>query len=391
MVGLFLLFWIGITAQEQKKPYVILVSLDGFRWDYPNYFETPNLDKMAKNGVKAKSMQPSYPTKTFPNHYSIATGLYPDHHGIVNNNFYDPTSQKIFTLKNESKKNSEFYGGNPIWNLAEEQGVKAACFYWPGSDTGVKSASIFKEYDESVSYENRVNTVIDWLNLPEAERPHLITLYFDQPDETGHNHGPLSEENKKMVPKVDAVIGQLMQKLDALPIGKEINLIVLSDHGMAPISNDKKVALLEYLKPEWLGYAAVINPIMSVEAKPAYKDSIANALKKVPHIKWYPSSKVPKRLHFGTNPRALDFVIEAKKGYSLVNKRDQKIIGGTHGYDNKMKEMQAIFYAKGPNFKTGKKVKPFRNVSVYPLIAAILGLKTEVIDGDFDEVKSMLK
>jgi alkaline phosphatase D len=194
-----------------------------------------------------------------------------------------------------------------------------------------------------------------------------------------------------MVPKVDAVIGQLMQKLDALPIGKEINLIVVSDHGMAPISNDKKVALLEYLKPEWLGYAAVINPIMSVEAKPAYKDSIANALKKVPHIKWYPSSKVPKRLHFGTNPRALDFVIEAKKGYSLISKRDQKIIGGTHGYDNKMKEMQAIFYAKGPNFKTGKKVKPFRNVSVYPLIAAILGLKTEAMDGDFDEVKSMLK
>ena len=129
MVGLFLLFGLGIMAQEQKKPYVILVSLDGFRWDYPKYFETPNLDKMAKNGVKAKSMQPSYPTKTFPNHYSIATGLYPDHHGIVNNNFYDPTSQKIFTLKNESKKNSEFYGGNPIWSLAEEQGVKAACFY----------------------------------------------------------------------------------------------------------------------------------------------------------------------------------------------------------------------------------------------------------------------
>lgn len=391
MVGLFLLLGLGMTAQEQKKPYVILVSLDGFRWDYPQYFETPNLDSLAKYGVKSKSMQPSYPTKTFPNHYSMATGLYPDHHGIVNNNFYDPAIQKVFTLKTAAKKNSEFYGGNPIWNLAEEQGVKAACFYWPGSDIGAKSASIFKEYDESVSYENRVNTVIEWLNLPEAERPHLITLYFDQPDETGHNHGPLSEENKKMVPQVDAVIGQLMQKLDALPIGKEINLIVVSDHGMAAISNDKKVTILDYLKPEWYGYAAVINPIMSIEAKIGYKEVIADALKKVPHIKWYPTNKVPKRLHFGTNPRALDFVVEADAGYSLVNKPDQKISGGTHGYDNKMKDMQAIFYAKGPNFKIGKKVKSFRNVSVYPLIASILGLKVGNIDGDLDEVKMLLR
>ncbi|MEM0577968.1 ectonucleotide pyrophosphatase/phosphodiesterase [Flavobacterium polysaccharolyticum] len=391
VVGLFLFLGLGMTAQEQKKPYVILVSLDGFRWDYPQYFETPNLDSLAKYGVKAKSMQPSYPTKTFPNHYSMATGLYPDHHGIVNNNFYDPAIQKVFTLKTAAKKNSEFYGGNPIWNLAEEQGVKAACFYWPGSDTGAKSASIFKEYDESVSYEKRVNTVIEWLNLPEAERPHLITLYFDQPDETGHNHGPLSEENKKMVPQVDAVIGQLMQKLDALPIGKEINLIVVSDHGMAAISNDKKVTILDYLKPEWYGYAAVINPIMSIEAKIGYKEVIADALKKVPHIKWYPTNKVPKRLHFGTNPRALDFVVEADAGYSLVNKPDQKISGGTHGYDNKMKDMQAIFYAKGPNFKIGKKVKSFRNVSVYPLIASILGLKVGSIDGDLDEVKMLLR
>ncbi|MGL5111933.1 MAG: ectonucleotide pyrophosphatase/phosphodiesterase, partial [Flavobacterium sp.] len=363
--GLFFLFFLGCYAQESKKPYVILVSLDGFRWDYPKYFDTPNLDFIEKFGVKAKSMQPSYPTKTFPNHYSIATGLYPDHHGIVNNNFYDPATQKVFTLNTAAKRDAQFYGGNPIWNLAEEQGVKSACFYWPGSDTGSKSPSFYKIYDDTVPYESRIDTVVDWLNLPETERPHLITLYFDQPDETGHNYGPFSEENKIMVSKVDAVIGQLMQKLDALPISKEINLIVVSDHGMAALSNDKKVVILDYLKPEWYGYAAVINPIMSIEAKAGCKDSIAAALAKVPHVKWYPSNKLPERLHFGANPRVLDFVIEADKGYSLVNKPDQKIKGGTHGYDNNDQDMQAIFYAKGPNFKIGKKVKAFRNVSVY--------------------------
>jgi predicted AlkP superfamily pyrophosphatase or phosphodiesterase len=378
-------------AQKNQKPYVVLVSLDGFRWDFPNFFDTPHLNALAKQGVKAKSMQPCYPTKTFPNHYSIATGLYPDHHGIINNNFFDPSTQKIFTLKTAAKKDSTFYGGNPIWNLAEEQGVKAACFYWPGSDTGVKSASIYKEYDEAVSYETRIDTVVRWLNLPEKNRPHLITLYFDQPDETGHNYGPLSEENKIMVSKVDAIIGRLMQKLEQLPIGKEINLIVVSDHGMSPISNDKKIPILDYLKPEWYGYAAVINPIMSIQEKAGFHDSIAKALKKVKNIKWYPSKNVPKRLHFGTHARTLDFIVEAEKEYSLVYKMEHKVDGGTHGYDNAMQDMQAIFYAKGPNFKVGKEIKSFRNISVYPMIAAILGLKIGSIDGDFNEVKGMLK
>jgi predicted AlkP superfamily pyrophosphatase or phosphodiesterase len=390
LICIFIFGFALVSGQEIKKPYVILVSLDGFRWDYPNFFDTPNLNALAKQGVKAKSMQPCYPTKTFPNHYSIATGLYPDHHGIINNNFYDPNTQKIFTLKTAAKKDSIFYGGNPIWNLAEEQGVKSACFYWPGSDTGVKSASTYKEYDEKVSYDSRINTVIEWLNLPEKERPHLITLYFEQPDGTGHDFGPLSKENKEMVPKVDAVIGQLMQKLDNLSIGKEINLIVVSDHGMAPISNDKKVVILDFLKPEWYGYAAVVNPVMSIESKAGCKDSIANALKKVPHVKWYPTSEVPKRLHFGTNPRTLDFIVEAEKDYSLVYKMEHKVSGGTHGYDNEMQDMQAIFYAKGPNFKVGKQVKSFRNISVYPLIASILGLKIGTIDGDLNEVKDML-
>ncbi|MGL2988305.1 ectonucleotide pyrophosphatase/phosphodiesterase [Flavobacterium sp. RSSA_27] len=390
-VAFFLFLVVGMTAQNDKKPYVILVSLDGFRWDYPQLFETPNLDGIAQKGVKAQFLQPSYPTKTFPNHYSIATGLYPDHHGIVNNAFFDPKTKQQFTLRTAAKKDPQFYGGTPIWYLAEQQGVKAACFYWPGSDTGAMSPSTFKEYDATVSYETRIATVLHWLQLPEAERPHLITLYFDQPDTTGHDFGPLSEENREMVVQMDAIIGQLEQQLAKLPIADEINLIIVSDHGMAPINNDKKIAILDYLQPEWYGYAAVINPIMSIEAKTGYKDTIAKALKKVPHIKWYPSSKVPKRLHFGTNPRALDFVVEAETGYSLVNKPDQKISGGTHGYDTKNKDMQAIFYAKGPNFVKGKVVKSFQNVSVYPLIAHILGLKVGTIDGDFKEVKKLLK
>ncbi|MFH7000202.1 ectonucleotide pyrophosphatase/phosphodiesterase [Flavobacterium sp. FlaQc-57] len=386
----FLLLTTFLQAQTNKDNYVVLVSMDGFRWDYAKQFNLQNLKQIAKEGVHAKSMKPSYPSKTFPNHYSIITGLYPDHHGIINNVFYDAALNESFSLSSNAKNDSRFYGGNPIWNVAEQQGVKSASFFWPGSDTDKKRPSIYKNYDNKIPYETRIDTVLKWLQLPEKQRPHLITLYFDEPDHTGHNFGPLSPENKKMVIKMDSIMGELSRRLDQLAIGKQINLIIVSDHGMANISNDKKIAVLDYLKPEWLDYKAVINPIMSLQAKAGFQDSIAKALKKVTHIKFWKSSKVPKRLHYGTNPRVHDFVIEADKGWSLVTKTSQNIKGGTHGYDNKEKDMHAIFYAKGPAFKVDKTVKTFQNVSVYPLIAHILGLQIEQVDGKFSEVKSML-
>jgi predicted AlkP superfamily pyrophosphatase or phosphodiesterase len=387
----FLLLTSFSYSQSNKDTYVVLVSMDGFRWDYQKQFNLPNLKQIAKEGVHAKSMRPSYPTKTFPNHYSIVTGLYPDHHGIINNVFYDAALNESFSLSTNAKNDSRFYGGNPIWNVAEQQGVKTASFFWPGSDTDKKRPTYYKSYDSKIPYGNRIDTVIKWLQLPEKQRPHLITLYFDEPDHTGHNFGPLSPENEKIIKKMDALMGELSSKLDQLSIGKEINLIIVSDHGMADISNDKKVAVLDYLKPEWLGYKDVINPIMSLQAKPGYQDSLAKALKKIPHIKFWKSTEVPKRLHYGTNPRVHDFVIEAKKGYSLAKDKNQNIKGGTHGYDNKEKDMHAIFYAKGPAFKVDKEVKTFQNVSVYPLIAHILGLQIDPVDGKFSEVKSMLR
>ena len=380
-----------LQAQTNKDSYVVLVSMDGFRWDYSKHFNLQNLKQIAAEGVHAKSMKPSYPSKTFPNHYSIVTGLYPDHHGIINNVFYDAALNESFSLSSDAKSDSRYYGGNPIWNLAEQQGVKTASFFWPGSDIDKRNPSYFKKYDGKIPYGARIDTVMKWLQLPEKQRPHLVTLYFDEPDHTGHNFGPSSAETKKAVIKMDSIMGAISRRLDQLEIGKKINLIIVSDHGMASISNDKKVAVLDYLKPEWLGYKAVINPIMSLQAKAGCQDSIAKALKKVPHIKFWKSTEVPKRLHYGTNPRVHDFVIEAKKGYSLVNKESQNIKGGTHGYDNNEKDMHAIFYAKGPAFKVDKTVKTFQNVSVYPLIAHILGLQIGEIDGKFSDVKSMLR
>lgn len=387
----FLLLTTFSHSQTNKDAYVVLVSMDGFRWDYGKQFNLPNLKQISREGVHAKSMKPSYPTKTFPNHYTIVTGLYPDHHGIINNVFYDASLNESFSLSSNAKNDSRFYGGNPIWNLAEEQGVKTASFFWPGSDIDKRNPSYFKNYNGKIPYGARIDTVMKWLQLPEKQRPHLVTLYFDEPDHSGHNFGPNSPETRKAVIKMDSIMGELSRKLDQLPNGKQINLIIVSDHGMANISNDKKVAVLDYVKPEWLGYKDVINPIMSLQAKAGFQDSIYNALKKVPHIKFWKSTEVPKRLHYGTNARVHDFVIEAEKGYSLVSKESTHIKGGTHGYDNNEKDMHAIFYAKGPAFKVDKTVKTFPNISVYPLIAHILGLQIGEIDGKLSDVDAMLR
>ena len=247
-----LLLGIILSAQTAEKPYVLLISFDGLRWDLPAKFQMKNLEQFGAEGVKAKFLKPSYPTKTFPNHYSIVTGLYPDHHGIVNNKFMDPATQRPFALNIEAKFDSYFYGGNPIWNLAENQGVKTASFFWPGSDVNGKNPSIFKKYDGKIPYTQRVDSVVSWFKLPENKRPHLVTLYFEEPDKTEHEQGPLSAQNQKNMAEIDVFIGEMLQKIKALPMADKLNIIIVSDHGMTDIYDDKKVAVMDYIKPNWI-------------------------------------------------------------------------------------------------------------------------------------------
>jgi len=236
----FLLLFQNIISQE--KPYVILVSFDGFRWDYCNNAFTPTFDSIEANGVRAKSLKPSFPTKTFPNHYTIATGLYPDNHGIVHNEFYDPVKKQIYKVADRTKvQDGYFYSGTPIWNLAEKQGVKSASFFWVGSEADIQNrqASYWKEYEHNFPFKQRVDTVLKWLNLPEQERPHLILLYFHEPDSHGHEYGPDSEEIKEKVQYLDSILSYLAQSLNRLEYKDKINIITTSDHGMSNVSNNK--------------------------------------------------------------------------------------------------------------------------------------------------------
>jgi len=393
----FILAIIGLivfsSAIAQKK-YMIMVSLDGFRWDYCSKATTPVFDSIAKYGVKAESLMPSFPSKTFPNHFTLVTGLYPDHHGIVNNIFYCPEFGEIYKINDRSKvENGEYYSGKPIWNLAEEQGVKSASFFWVGSEADINGQrpSYWKKYEHNFPFKQRVDTVLSWLQLPENERPHLILLYFHEPDSKGHKYGPDSKEIKELIPRLDSLIGQLMNGIQKLDIKDEINVIITTDHGMSSISDDRVVNLQNYLKQDWVERIEGSNPVFNIWTKPQFIDSVDNALKNVEHIKCWKNGELPERLHYGHNPRTGTFTVVADSSWSLATRTGHKeYTGGAHGYDNQNIDMHGIFYAIGPDFKTGYKTGCLRNIDIYPLIGHILGLKIPQVDGDLERIKQIL-
>lgn len=389
----FMLTHLCCYSQQREQPYVVMISLDGFRWDFPEIYETPQLNAIAANGVKARYLKPAFPTKTFPNHYSIITGLYPDHHGIVANKFYDTTFKKLFSLAAKEKLDPAFYSGHPIWNVAEEQGIKTASFYWAGSDVAIngRHPSTWKNYDKNVGLAQRIDSALYWLQLPEQERPHFISIYLEEPDMTEHEFGPVSPQTRAKVFTVDSLVGVLWKGIQQLPIASKINLIVLSDHGLAPVSKERAVRLQDYVPSHWLALPTMGSPVVFLKAKPGYRDSIAAAIKRIPNVKAYPSKKTPRRFRFGNNPRTLDFTLIADNGWSIITDPPEAIKNGNHGFDNQEKDMQAIFFATGPAFKKQYIHKPFENVHVYALIAHLLNIKAPASDANFNTIKKMLK
>jgi len=367
--------------------------MDGFRWDYAAHASTPNLDQIAKKGVRAAYLNPSFPTKTFPNHYTIATGLYPDHHGLVNNSFYAPDLDKYYKISDrDAVEDGRFYGGEPIWVTAEKQGVTSATFYWVGSEAKIEGIrpTYWKKY-ASMPYLNRIDTVISWLQLPLKARPRLIMWYLDEPDHTGHAFGPTAPQTYKKVEYLDSLLGVFLEKLEGLPIADSINFIVTSDHGMGNISNDRVIDLQSVLKSKWIKIIQGSNPVFTIKAERGYKDSILQKLSNVKHLRAWKSENIPSRLHYGTNPRTLDITVVADSLWSLKWEGDGDFSGGTHGYDNRDTDMHTIFYAFGPAFKS-KYVSPhFNNVDIHDLMAKILQIKPAKNDGNFSHVESMLK
>ncbi|MCR4765257.1 MAG: ectonucleotide pyrophosphatase/phosphodiesterase [Bacteroidaceae bacterium] len=383
------LLFIFVKAQET---YTIIVSCDGFRWDFPIIYDAPTMDKLAREGVQS-DMQPCYPASTFPNHYAMATGLYPDHHGIVNNQFWDPDLQLTYATGNPVTGNDpRFFLGEPIWQTAERQGVKTATIYWVGSDLKDENRHATYWYDYAkkplISYDERVQKALEYLQLPEKERPHFIMVYFDEPDYTEHTYGPNSDETRKAVKKADTAVGKLYEGLMKLPIADKINFIVVSDHGMVSEHPSRVINPHDYLKKEWYDKIYIGIPT-SIFTKPAYSEVVYNTLKEVPHLTVWKKDEIPAYLHYGTSKRLGDIIVAPEIGWEF---RDTPRGGfGAHGYDPTDPYMQAIFRATGPAFKQGYIARQFENVDIYPLICHLLGIQPAECDGKLERIQHILK
>jgi predicted AlkP superfamily pyrophosphatase or phosphodiesterase len=397
IVVILLIYFTVIGRGEnnaQSDKYVVMISFDGFRWDYNKLYNTPNLNEVAKQGVMAERLIPSFPTKTFPNHYSIATGLYPDHHGLIDNSFMASDIGLFYKISDrDAVGNAAFYKGEPIWVTMEKLGYKTASFFWVGSEAPVegKHPTYWKKYDESVTYQARIDTVIKWLDYPIKQRPRLVTLYFDEPDLVSHNFGPVSPETGKTVSSLDSIVGVIRNRLSKLPISDKIDLIILSDHGMGAISPDRYVNLKSVVPERMTKSITGGNPVFLIDPAEGKTDSALILLNKTKGIKAWKKTDVPARLHYGTNSRIPGIVVVADSSYSLGIKSDNSSIkGGAHGYDNSNSDMFAIFYAIGPSFKKNFVVKEMKNVDIYNLICSIFNIKPSPNDGNIDDISGLL-
>ncbi len=389
------------SVDALSKPYVILISADGFRYDYLKKYNAQNLLRFAESGVTAKAIIPSFPTITFPNHWSLITGMYPSHHGLIDNFFYDYKKEKFYAMS--SKENAEdgtWYGGTPLWSLAEKNGTLSASMMWVGSasDAGGMRPSYYYHYHEKFSPAEKVEKVLNWLKLPENVRPHFISLYFPEVDGSGHYFGPDAKETADAVQLIDEAVKNLVEKVNQLGL-KNVNFIFVADHGMIKVDTENPLEIpqmlrdktrFDYYNAQTLVRVVVKDP---TEVKGAYRDLKKN---KTDDYEVYLDKRFPRKLKFSARDdrfNRIGQILLVPEPSKIFLEKGKKTSAGKHGYNPyKVPEMKAVFVAFGPAFKENKKIGEFQNVNVYPVVTDILGLKiSEPIDGTQKVAKEILK
>jgi predicted AlkP superfamily pyrophosphatase or phosphodiesterase len=381
----------GINAVAQRdKPYVILISFDGFRADFLDRFELPNFRRVVRQGARARALVPVFPSLTFPNHYSLVTGLLPARHGIVGNSFYDPERKAAYSFRDANTVgDASWYRGEPIWVTAESQGLVAACYFWPGSEAAIGGVrpSHWKKYDGGVPNTARVASVLEWLALPEERRPHVVTMYFSDVDSAAHGAPLDGPELARSAVSLDRALGQLLDGLDALPVRDRTYVLLTSDHGVAETSGAQTV-LLGSLVDTTDVRVGFTGPVASLHARDAahavrVRDAINARLQ---HGRAYLRAELPERYGYRDDPRAGDVVIVMDESWRIASapldglRPDRR--WGEHGWDPSLPSMQATFVISGPRIRRGITIPPVDNVDVYPLMAELLGLRPAAgIDG----------
>lgn len=387
----------GESTNPENANKLLLISFDGFMNEYIERNETPNFDKLIANGVKAEYMVPIFPTKTFPNHYTIVTGLYAENHGIIANGFYDDSLDARFRFGPIDSPNDErWWGGEPIWITAEKQGLTSATFFWPGSEASIHGVESTKwvQYDGSVPEKARIDSIMTWMDPLGSVQADFGSLYFSFVDETGHEHGSNSAEIDRAVLRADSLLGHLFQKMEEHNLSDQLNMIVLSDHGMADVAPERLIFLEEIINMDDVDMIDW-TPVAMISPHEGKVDEVYNALKSFGgNYQVYRKHELPESYHFSDHYRIPEIIVVADVGYMISTRsfyEERGLIEATHGYDYMAPEMRTIFFANGPDFKRGSVVEPFQSIHVYELMCKILDLDPAKNDGNFKEVESLLK
>jgi len=392
-----------LSAQARPgavAPLTILVSIDGWRWDYDTKAPAPNVRALFARGVRAEGLIPPYPSKTVPSHYSMATGLYPGHHGMIANIIRDPGTGRVFRRTDRTEiADPMWWGGEPIWNTAQRQGLVAATMFWPGSEAPVAGMlpRYWREFDERVPAAARVDQVLTWLDLPKDERPSLVTLYFDEVDRMGHWYGPDSMQVRDAIVRTDTELGRLIEGLTTRGLIGRANVVLVSDHGMAPTTQRQSIFVDDYVSLDDIEIAD-INPTLGVIPKPGREDTVYRVLSTAhPRLSMYKAKDTPESWHFRDQPRVPPLTGVADEGWVVLRRADfaeywkRSPTGGQHGYDPRAQTMRGLFVAAGPAFKAGVVVPAMENVNVYRAVALALGIEPRDTDANPAEVRELLR
>jgi len=391
-----------ILLGQDPPPPLILISFDGFRWDYRRTYSAPNINRLAARGVTA-DLIPSYPSKTFPNHYSIVTGLYPGHHGIIANTIKDPPTGRRLSMSNSIENgDAMWWGGEPIWVTVQRGGMLSAAMFWPGSEAPIEGhrPNFWAPFNSNLPGANRVDQVLSWLDLPPGRRPTLFTLYFSEVDAAGHNFGPNSSAVRTAVRRVDGHLGRLLRGLERRHLTDKVNIVIVSDHGMAETSTNRVVVLDDYISAADVEVID-INPTLGLFPRTGREEAVYKALANAhPRLKIFRKAETPEHWHYRDHPRIPPIVGVVDEGWQVLPRatltqrisRGQTATRGEHGYDPRDAiSMRGIFIASGPSFKSGVVLPAFENIHIYNALAQVLRVPPAQNDGDPAVARSMLK
>lgn len=375
----------AIPATAPRAP-LLLISIDGLRPD--DLAAAPTLQRLAADGVRAQWMTPSYPSLTFPNHYTLVTGLRPDHHGIVHNTMQDPVLGTFSLNRRDAVGDGRWWQeGEPIWVSAHKAGLRTATMFWPGSEAAIAGVrpDEWHPFDATRSAQSRVDTVLGWLDRPPAQRPAFMTLYFDQVDHAEHDAGPGSPPARAALAEVDAALAALLAGLRQRGLDQAINLVIVSDHGMAAVPAGQQIAV-ETMVPATLAQAVTTGQVVGFRPLPGQEAAAeARLLGRHDHYSCWRKDALPERWHYGRHPRIPPIICQMDEGWDAVGGgwKGHAATGtrGSHGYDPALPSMRAVFIAHGPAFRAGTVLPPFDNVDVYPLLAHLLGIPAAPNDG----------